>query len=49
MLLHQCLKKQIAADRFPLEQASDAFKALLSRQVIGKILLVPDSGAQSKL
>lgn len=35
--------------KFPLEQASDAFKALLSRQVIGKILLVPDSGAQSKL
>ena len=35
--------------RFPLEQAPEAFKALLSRQVIGKILLVPDTGSQSKL
>ena len=35
--------------RFPLEQAPEAFKALLSRQVIGKVLLTPDTGAQSRL
>ena len=35
--------------RFPLEQAPEAFKALLSRQVMGKILLLPDTGAQPKL
>lgn len=31
---------------FPLEQAPEAFKALMSRDAVGKVLLTPQPGAK---